>query len=99
MATINTGTRFDVSSWSKADIKDKAVHSKIETVIIGPGSGSKHLTGSLAGSSGFIVTTAGTGVITATDGGDMSTSDFVADTINGIGVQRISGSCTVNVLY
>ena len=99
MATINTGTRFDVSSRSKAKRSDDAKFSKIETVTIASTSGEKHLTGSLAGSSGFIVKTAGQGVITAVDGGDMSTSDFTAKTLYEIGIQRISGSCTVNVVY
>jgi len=101
MATITSGAsgRTDVSSRSVPDIKDDAKFQKIVNVTIAAANGITHLTGSLAGSSGFIVKTAGQGVITATEGGDISASDLTAKTLYEIGVQKISGSCTVNVVY
>tara|TARA_Y100000310_G_scaffold6511_1_gene7319 strand:+ start:804 stop:1103 length:300 start_codon:yes stop_codon:yes gene_type:complete len=99
MQISGSNARTDVSSRPTPAIKDDARFSKIETVTIAAAHGVKHLTGSLAGSSGFIVKTAGTGVITATDGGDISTSDVTAKEMVEIGVQRISGSCTVHVVY
>jgi len=104
MSTITSGNkgRTDIAGASNrtvATIKDDARFSKIQTVTIAAAGGVKHLTGSLAGTSGFIVKTAGTGVITATDGGDISTSDVTAKELYEIGVQKISGSCTVHVVY
>ena len=99
MQISGSNARTDVSSRATPAISDDARFSKIETVTIAAAHGVKHLTGSLAGSSGFIVKTAGTGVITATDGGNISTSDVTAKEMVEIGVQRISGSCTVHVVY
>ena len=46
-----------------------------------------------------MVKTAGQGVLTATDGGDIPAGDVTADEIYPIGVKEISGSCTVHVVY
>ena len=59
----------------------------------------KHFTGAVAGSSGFIVETAGQGVITPTEGDAVAASVFTAKTLYEIGVKEISGSCTVHVIY
>ena len=101
MGTITSGAngRSDVG-WvnrSAATIKDDAKFSKIETA--GPTNTIKHFTGSLAGSSGFIVETAGQGVITPTEGDAVAASVFTAKTLYEIGVKEISGSCTVHVIY
>ena len=92
MATITHGNkRTDVSSRSKPDFNDDAKFTKIETVTIASTSGEKHLTGSLAGSSGFIVKTAGQGVITAVDGGDAATGANAAISFGTDGKIRGNG--------
>jgi len=102
MATITHGAnkRTDVSSRSKPDFSDDALFSKVHTVTIAADDGGiTYLTGSLSNPSGFMVKTAGQGVLTATDGGDIPAGDVTAEEIYPIGVKEISGSCTVHVVY
>ena len=101
MATITHGDkgRTDVSSRSKPDFNSDALYKKIHTVTIAASGGITYLTGSLSNPSGFIIKTAGQGVLTATDGGDLTASDLTAKELYHIGLKEISGSCTVNVLY
>ena len=100
MATITHGNkRTDVSSRSKPDFVEDAKFSKVHTVTIAASGGITYLTGSLAGPSGFIIKIAGQGVLTATDGGDLTASDLTAKELYEIGLKEISGSCTVNVIY
>ena len=101
MATVTSGTkgRTDVSSRSTPEFKEDAKFSKVHTVDIAASGGITYLTGSLAGPSGFIIKTAGQGVLTATDGGDLTASDLTAKELYEIGLKEISGSCTVNVVY
>tara|TARA_Y100000310_G_scaffold132281_1_gene131332 strand:+ start:317 stop:622 length:306 start_codon:yes stop_codon:yes gene_type:complete len=101
MGTITSGAngRSDVG-WvnrSAATIKDDAKFSKVKTA--GPTNTQTDFTGSLAGSSGFIIETAGQGVITPTLGDAITASALTAKTLYEIGVRRISGSCTVHVVY
>ena len=97
MATITSGGkgRTDVSSRSVPTIKDDAKYSKLKTV----GAGITDLTGSYAGSSGFIITTAGSSVIWPTEGDSIAASSLTAKTLYEIGVKRVSGSGTVSVVY
>tara|TARA_Y100001938_G_C7753059_1_gene264838 strand:- start:9 stop:323 length:315 start_codon:yes stop_codon:yes gene_type:complete len=104
MSTITRGANgrtniAGASERTKFQFNDDARFSKVETVTISSTQGVKHLTGSLAGTSGFIVTTAGQGVITAVDGGDLNASDLTAKQLYEIGVRHISGACTVQVVY
>jgi|TARA_Y100001951_G_scaffold39621_1_gene31312 hypothetical protein len=96
-STISRGAhgKTDVSS-HKAPLKyDDAKFGRIKTVT----DGITDLTGSLAGNSGFIVTTAGAMEITPTEGDALAASVFTAKTLYEIGVQRISGSGTIHVIY
>ena len=95
-STISRGnSRTDVSS-HKAPLKfDDAKFGRIKTVT----DGITDLTGSLAGNSGFIVSTAGAMEITPTEGDALAASVFTAKTLYEIGVQRISGSGTIHVIY
>ncbi len=97
MATITSGGtgRTDVSSRSAPSVKDDAKFSKLKTV----GAGITDLTGSYAGSSGFIITTAGSSVIWPTDGDSIAASSLTAKTLYEIGVKRVSGSGTVSIVY
>ena len=97
MATITSGGkgRTDVSSRSAPSIKDDAKFSKLRTV----GAGITDLTGSYAGSSGFIITTAGNSHIWPTEGDSIAASSLTAKTLYEIGVKRVSGSGTVSVVY
>lgn len=104
MATLTSGAhgrtnQSGTSERSQPDIRDDAVFGKIKTVTIAADGTKLHLTGSDAGSSGFIVKTAGQGVITPTDGDAVSTGDFTTKTLYEIGVKQISGACTVHVIY
>jgi hypothetical protein len=101
MATIVSGEnkRTDVSSRSAPIFSDDATYSRVHTVTIAAAGGITYLTGSLSNPSGFMVKTAGQGVLTATDGGDIPVGDVTADEIYPIGVKEISGSCTVHVVY
>ena len=101
MGTITSGAngRSDVG-WidrSAPDVKDDAKFSKIITA--GPTNTITFFTGSNAGSSGFIVETAGQGVITPTKGDAISTSAVTAKTLYEIGVSRVSGSGRISVVY
>ena len=58
-----------------------------------------HITGSKAGSKGFIIETAGNTVITPIQGAGISASALDAKSVYEIGVSRVSGSGTVHVLY
>ena len=73
MATITHGEnkRTDVSSRSAPIFSDDATYSRVHTVTIASDEGITYLTGSLSNPSGFMVKTAGQGVLTATDGGDI----------------------------
>ena len=100
MATITHGSsgRTDHSGTSNrtvATVKDDAKFSKLKTVS----AGITDLTGSFKGSSGFIITTAGSSVIWPTDGDTIAASSLTAKTLYEIGVRRISGSGTVSVVY
>ena len=98
MSTLTSGgdNRTDISSRTVPDIKDDAKYGRIKTVT----SGITMLTGSDAGSSGFIVQTAGQGVLTPTEGDEITLSSVCSTkTLYEIGVKRISGSCTVHVIY
>ena len=100
MATIihDTSGRTSQSGTSNrtvATVKDDAKFSKLKTV----GAGITDLTGSFKGSSGFIITTAGSSVIWPTDGDTIAASSLTAKTLYEIGVRRISGSGTVSVVY
>ena len=101
MATITHGEskRTDVSSRSAPIFSDDATYSRVHTVTIASDGGITYLTGSLSNPSGFMVKTAGQGVLTATDGGDIPAGDVTADEIYPIGVKEISGSCKVHVVY
>tara|TARA_B110000444_G_C18834021_1_gene594907 strand:+ start:26 stop:331 length:306 start_codon:yes stop_codon:yes gene_type:complete len=101
MATITHGEnkRTDVSSRSAPIFSDDATYSRVHTVTIASDEGITYLTGSLSNPSGFMVKTAGQGVLTATDGGDIPAGDVTADEIYPIGVKEISGSCTVHLVY
>ena len=97
MATIThgDGIRTDVSSRSAPTIKDDAKFSKIVSVS----AADYYTTGSNKGSSGFIVETAGDSVITPTLGNKVNASIFTAKTLYEIGVQRVSGSGTIHIVY
>ena len=49
--------------------------------------------------SGFIIQTAGQGVISATGGGSINASVLNTKELYEIGVREISGSCTVHVIF
>ena len=98
MATITHGADgiiTDVSSRSAPTIKDDAKFSKIVSVS----ATDYHTTGSNMGSSGFIVESAGDSVITPTRGSKVDASIFTAKTLYEIGVQRVSGSGTIHIVY
>ena len=96
-STISRGAhgKTDVSSHKAPTKFDDAKFGRIKTVT----AGITDLTGSLAGSSGFIVDTAGSSVISPTEGDAVAASAFTAKTLYEIGIQRISGSGTVYVVY
>ena len=95
-STISRGnSKTDVSSHKAPLTYDDAKYGRIKTV----GAGLTDLTGSLAGSSGFIVGTAGSSVITPTEGDAVAASAFTTKTLYEIGVRRISGSGTIHVIY
>ena len=102
MATIESGTkRVDVTSRDAPTVKDDAKFHNVVEVSGSIGGVGKifHATGSKKNSSGFIVQTAGQGVITPTEGDGVSAGDFTAKTLYEIGVKEISGACTVHVVY
>ena len=96
-STISRGShgKTDVSSHKAPTKFDDAKFSRIKTVT----DGITDLTGSLAGNSGFIVSTAGAMEITPTEGDALAASVFTTKTLYEIGVQRISGSGTIHVVY
>tara|TARA_Y100001937_G_C6949916_1_gene254180 strand:- start:320 stop:601 length:282 start_codon:yes stop_codon:yes gene_type:complete len=74
---------------------DKAKFGKIKTTseeIL-------EFTGSLSGTSGFIVESAGNSVISPTEGNDVAATVFTAKTLYEIGVSKVSGSGTVHVIF
>tara|TARA_B110001454_G_C12402426_1_gene301511 strand:+ start:36 stop:353 length:318 start_codon:yes stop_codon:yes gene_type:complete len=95
--------RTDIASsvlQRSASIGDASQHSGVVSV-----SGSAitmaefYATGSKKGSSGFIVASAGSTVITPTTGDDITASHLTAKALYEIGVQRVSGSGHVYVLF
>ena len=83
-----------ISGRTKSTLGDDAKFSKIKTTseeIL-------EFTGSLAGTGGFIVESAGSSVITPTDGDSVAASVFTAKTLYEIGVSKVSGSGTIHVL-
>ena len=74
---------------------DKAKFSKIRTTS----TEELEFTGSLSGTSGFIVESAGSSVITPTEGNAVAASAFTAKTLYEIGVSKVSGSGTVHVVF
>ena len=103
MATVTQGDRgrTDVSSRSAPTVKDDAkFHNVVEVSgSIGGVGAIFHATGSKRNSSGFIVSVAGTSVITTTDGGTLNATDLTAKTLYEIGVSRVSGSGRISVVY
>ena len=93
-------TRADASGISgrtKAVGKDDAKFSRINTIS----AADYHATGSNKGVSGFIIQTAGNTVITPTEGNTIAASVLTgsAGNLYEIGVQRVSGSGTVHLVY
>tara|TARA_B110000908_G_C9823339_1_gene258090 strand:- start:20 stop:334 length:315 start_codon:yes stop_codon:yes gene_type:complete len=104
MATITHGAdgiRTDVSSRSAPTVKDDAkFHNVVEVSGSIAGAGAIfHATGSKKNSSGFIVSVAGTSVITTTEGGTLNATDLTAKTLYEIGVSKVSGSGRISVVY
>ena len=95
--TTRSNKSADVTSRSEPKEKNGKKFNRIETVTSNTIS---HFTGSRAGSSGFIIQTAGQGVLTPTEGDEITLSSVCSTkTLYEIGVKRISGSCTVHVVY
>jgi len=84
-----------ISGRTKSVFGDDAKFSKIRTTS----EEVLEFTGSLVGSSGFIVQSAGDSVITPTNGSSVAASAFTAKTLYEIGVSKVSGSGTVHVLF
>lgn len=84
-----------ISGRTKATISDDAKFSKIRTVS----AEDYYATGSNRGTSGFIVESAGNSVITPTSGDSLAASVLTAKELYEIGVQRVSGSGTVHLVY
>tara|TARA_X000001382_G_scaffold122642_2_gene105765 strand:- start:436 stop:720 length:285 start_codon:yes stop_codon:yes gene_type:complete len=80
---------------AKPNIVDDAKFSRVDAFA----AGDNYFTGSKAGSSGFIITSAGTGIIKPTAGSSIAASDLNTKTVYEIGVQHITGSSTGFVLY
>ena len=57
------------------------------------------ITGSNAGSKGFIIETAGTTVITPVEGSGIAASSLNTKEVYELALSRVSGSGTVHVLY
>ena len=94
--TTRSNKSADVTSRSVPKEKNGKKFNRIETVTSNTIS---HFTGSRAGSSGFIIKTAGQGVISATGGGSINASVLNTKELYEIGVREISGSCTVHVIF
>ena len=103
MAEITTGEngRTDVTSRSAPVRQDDAKFSKVKTMTGNTNAsvGEMYFTGSLVGSSGFIIQSAGNSVIWPTDGDTITASALTAKSVYDIGVYKISGSGTISVLY
>ena len=86
-----------ISGRTKTTISDDAKFSKIKTVT----ATDYYATGSNRGTSGFIIQTAGNTVITPTSGDAIAASVLTgsAGNLYEIGVQRVSGSGTVHLVY
>ena len=84
-----------ISGRTKSVFGDDAKFSKIRTTS----EEVLEFTGSLVGTSGFIVETAGSSVITPTNGDSVAASAFTLKTVYDIGVSKVSGSGTVHVLF
>jgi|LUMJ01.1.fsa_nt_gb hypothetical protein len=104
MATINTGTRFDVSSRSKPDGGLNA--GRYNRVVRFSGSydsaaaSDLWLTGSLSNSArAFIIKDAGDAQLYLRDGGALTASELTGslDSVFEIGVKRVSGSGDSNI--
>jgi len=99
MATIKAGSvgRTDISSRSGSiDRRDNAEFKSV-VIVSGSAGGAQidyYATGSQAGSKGFIVEVAGNTVITPIKGGSITAKELYP-----IGVQRVSGSGRVAVVY
>ena len=105
MSTITSGNkgRTDIAGASNrtaATVYDDAKFGKIKSI-----SGSLHvpafvhLTGSDAGSGGFIIQTASDTVITPTEGDSIEASNLTAKTLYEIGLTRVTVSGTVQIIY
>ena len=85
-----------ISGRSRADIiSDDAKFSRIETVS----NTIFHATGSARGTSGFIIATAGNTKLIATEGGEIAASELNTKTLYEIGVQQVSGSGKIHLVY
>ena len=84
-----------ISGRSKTNNIDNAKFSRIRTTT----TEELEFTGSLSGTSGFIVESAGSSVITPTEGNAVAASVFTAKTLYEIGVSKVSGSGTVHVIF
>ena len=85
-----------ISSRTKATVSDDdAKFSKIETVS----NTIFHATGSARGTSGFIIATAGNTKLIATEGGEIAASELNTKTLYEIGVQQVSGSGKIHLVY
>ena len=105
MSTITSGNkrRTDIAGASNRTaptVYDDAKFGRIKSI-----SGSLHvpafvhLTGSDAGSGGFIIQTASDTVITPTEGDSIEASNLTAKTLYEIGVRHISGAGEVHIVY
>ena len=104
MATIQAGSvgRTDISSHTGSlDRRDNAQFKSV--VIVSGSAGGAQIdyfaTGSQNGSKGFIVEVAGNTVITPIKGGSIVAGNITAKELYPIGVQRVSGSGRVAVVY
>ena len=74
---------------------DRAKFGKVLTL----GDGSHDLTGSRAGNKAFVIASAGTSVLHPTEGDTITASNLTAKTLYEIGLTRVTGSGTVQVIY
>ena len=97
MATINTGTRFDVSSRSAPDFKSAGTYNRVTKVA---SSTTVAFTGSMV-AAGFIVEDVTNVTITAVDGGEIPGSSVLVDTVYPIAPQKVTigSSGIVHVLH
>jgi len=90
-----SGARTDVSSRSAPTFKPSAKYNR----IVEFGEGDHYLSGSYAGSDGFIIQTAGTTVLHPVEGAPVAASAINAKDLYEISLSRITGSGTVSVVY